>query len=446
MTADRIVLDLPGGPIALEGTPALADLMEELRGLWAASAVDPRLVREVPAGGLEVPAERVIVLGAMGEPGAPAGARCVETGPGAAYAVSGLVTREVIAALVGRRLLLHAAAVDLPDLGCVLLVGASGAGKSTAARTLARTGRYLTDELAVIDPASFAIEAYPKPISLVRGPEAAADGADGAGRRWKADVAPTDLGLTVGERAERPAAVVLLDRVEASEAAAMKDRSTSCETAGDLMAVGPDARADVRSLGSVRRLRLAEALPRLVSQSSSVWTVPSPLSRLAVLLESVGGALELRYTEAADVQALLADAPPPLDEPWEAVAPRAVGEAATGTPVAGAGRADSEDGADGTRWEAAPFVEALLVEQGLLVLREGELLSISGGPALLWLDLATSGPATALTLAFRLEFVGARPTPSDIEGWAELLEQQGVVVRSAAILRGNAWVWASGTR
>ncbi|WP_347042347.1 hypothetical protein [Brachybacterium nesterenkovii] len=444
MAPERIVLDLPGGPLALEGTPALAALMDELRELWAPVVVEQSAVsadgaaRRTPATGHrgaaprsgtapegdEEDGPRVLRLVAREEDAASLGARAVDPGPGAAYAVSGLVTREVIGALIGHRLLLHAAAVATPQLGCVLLVGPSGAGKSTAARTLGRGGTYLTDELTVIDPETFAVTAYPKPVSVAGEPDP-----DG-GEASKTDVALPELGLVAGAGAARPDAVVLLDRVEER---------------------GADA--------SSRRLPLAEALPQLIAQSSSVWRVLRPLTRLATLLGDVGGALELRYVEAEDMHALLADPPPALREPWEAVAPRSerpaepptvdaeasparsdtepVPGGAEPTPAPSARRAHADgtdpDGPDpagaGPCWQAASFVEALVVEQGVLVLRQGDLITLGGGAALVWLDLASQGPAAARTIAARLDLDGPRPAFEDVEECMGLLAELHLIAR-----------------
>lgn len=444
MRPDRIVLDLPGGPLALEGTPALAALMDELRKLWAPVVVEQSAVSADGAAqrtpgtghrgaaprsgtapeGDEEDGPRVLRLVAREEDAASLGARAVDPGPGAAYAVSGLVTREVIGALIGHRLLLHAAAVATPQLGCVLLVGPSGAGKSTAARTLGRGGTYLTDELTVIDPETFAVTAYPKPVSVVGEPDP-----DG-GESSKTDVALPELGLVAGAGAARPDAVVLLDRVEER---------------------GADA--------SSRRLPLAEALPQLIAQSSSVWRVPRPLTRLATLLGDVGGALELRYAEAEDMHALLADPPPALREPWEAVAPRSErpAEPPTVDAEASPARSDTEPApsgaeptpapsarrahADGTDpdgpdpagaapcWQAASFVEALVVEQGVLVLRQGYLITLGGGAALVWLDLASQGPAAATTIAARLDIDGPRPPLEDVEECMGLLADLHLIDR-----------------
>jgi hypothetical protein len=68
------------------------------------------------------------------------------------------------------RLLVHAGSVVAPGGGAVLLVGTSGAGKSTTVATLVRAGwGFLSDELAVIDPATGLVEPHPRPISLKPG-------------------------------------------------------------------------------------------------------------------------------------------------------------------------------------------------------------------------------------------------------------------------------------
>lgn len=120
--------------------------------------------------------------------------------PSAAYAVSGLVTRAVITALRGRYLLLHGAALAR-DGTAIALVAPSGTGKSTAAVALgaATDVEYLTDECVIIDPATWLVHPYPKPLSRVvsRDPFR------------KADYAPSGLGL-VPTREPRPLAGVFL--------------------------------------------------------------------------------------------------------------------------------------------------------------------------------------------------------------------------------------------
>ncbi len=67
------------------------------------------------------------------------------------------------------RLHLHAAALELHGTG-ILLVGASGSGKSTVALELMRRGaHYLTDECLTVLPGSTTVFGYPKPITLKAG-------------------------------------------------------------------------------------------------------------------------------------------------------------------------------------------------------------------------------------------------------------------------------------
>ena len=64
------------------------------------------------------------------------------------------------------RVLVHAAAAALDGVG-VLMPAEMEAGKTTLVAGLVRTGfQYLTDEAAVIDPASLQLHPYPKPLSV----------------------------------------------------------------------------------------------------------------------------------------------------------------------------------------------------------------------------------------------------------------------------------------
>ncbi len=74
--------------------------------------------------------------------------------------------------MIGRHpeyLQLHAAAMIRDGIG-VVLAGASGSGKSTlAAGLLSRGWRYLSDELALIDPDTLALRGFPKALCVKRG-------------------------------------------------------------------------------------------------------------------------------------------------------------------------------------------------------------------------------------------------------------------------------------
>ena len=73
---------------------------------------------------------------------------------------------QIATQLTFESILLHAGAVER-DGEAVVLVGESGMGKSTLTAAMVRSGyAYLSDEIAIIDPESFAVRAYPKAIDL----------------------------------------------------------------------------------------------------------------------------------------------------------------------------------------------------------------------------------------------------------------------------------------
>ena len=343
--------------------PGLETVAEEIDTLWShlLSADDdgatPQIRLDYALAGGDLPAGTV-----------PLPARLE-----ASYTVSGHLTREVIRRLIGTRLLLHAGAVAHPELGTLVLVGASGAGKSTASSLLGRAGAYLTDELTIITPGSFTLTPYPKPVSK-HDPELGA----------KRDLALPGLGLRAADEAAAlaPAMVLLLERIQ-----------------------------DEGELGegsSVTRVPLSEALTRIVPQTSSLWEVPGGLAALAELLDSVGGALEVRYREAAELEELLRHLPPPEHVETVEIEPRP-GDAAA---------EDDTAPAPGTI-AAAPFRQALAVESGLFVLGQHGAIHLPGLAGLVWDLLADAGP-----LAFdQLEQL--------------VVEEIGEHPESAALVRGT---------
>ncbi|WP_198683981.1 hypothetical protein [Brachybacterium sp. YJGR34] len=314
-----LVLELPGVGLELSFGPGHEALAAEAAALWAHRA-DPAAT---------VTARRAVrVPGDTPDPGA----LVIPPGPSAAYQLSGRITRVVIEALIGTRVLLHAGAVDHEELGPVLLVGPSGAGKSTAVAVLGHGGGYLSDELAIIDPTSRAVTGFPKPVSRI--------GPDGV----KRDAAPAALGLRPTVSADAPERIVLLDR-------------------------GPTA------TGTVRRLPLGEAMPRLIEQTSSLCRVPGGLAALAALVTRSGGALQVGYREAEELPALLADPPAAHDEDWEEL-------------PAGPARPAAEPAGALT---AAPYDQALVLENGVLVLASTRAGHLPGLAGLVWERLRDAG-------------------------------------------------------
>jgi hypothetical protein len=108
---------------------------------------------------------------------------------------------------------IHGGVVALGDRA-VVICGESGTGKSTLTAALVQRGwRYLTDEVAVIDPSTFAVTPYPKWIDLSPGsldllglPEHVGIGPPGA----KHHVPPDRLGSAADDRPARVTTIVML--------------------------------------------------------------------------------------------------------------------------------------------------------------------------------------------------------------------------------------------
>ena len=184
-----------------------------------------------------------------------------------------LITRRAIEQQAGKLLMLHAAAVaDVESGATALLVGPSGAGKTTLAATLGRRFGYLTDETAAVDD-DLQVLPYPKPLSVL----------PASGAPVKDQVSPDDLGLLAPGPAPYPVrALVLLDRVTHHE--------------------GPPV---------VEPVATVDALPWLAAQTSYSALLERPLHRLAAVAQAAGGVRRVTYAEAADlipvVAALLAE-------------------------------------------------------------------------------------------------------------------------------------------
>lgn len=388
---DVLLLAVPSGPLELTFGPGHDALAAETRELWSHLLLDPadppaetwRCRIEAPATGdttgpftptratdagtaaggadagtltcttdADTPAGVASAGAPKGTPGTDVLLiTSISPGPGAAYALSGYLTRQILRRMIGTRILLHAGVVDHPDLGVVLLVGPSGAGKSTATTVLGRSAGvgYLSDELGIIDPQSLKVEAYPKPVSRVSGD---------VGISRKRDLPLAGEGLTPVPSAAAPDHVLLLNRVGAADAPAP----------------------------SLCRVPMAEALPTLIAQSSSMWKVPGALGVLAGLLNRAGGALEVTYSDADQIAGLLAYPPAAAHEDW--------------VPVESVGTEPQPVRAGGYR--CAPFHDALGLSDSLVILGQRSVRVIAGIGALVWELLHESGGATASELEQQL--------------------------------------------
>jgi hypothetical protein len=176
-------------------------------------------------------------------------------------ALTSLVTRRAIDQQAGRLLMLHAAAVAAPGGGAVVLIGPSGAGKTTLAVTLGQAFGYLTDETTVVTD-DLHVLGYPKPLSVLP--------AEGPPKR---QVSPDTLGLLTPGPGPHPLRAVLL-----------LDRSSDH--------VGP---------ATLEAVTTVDALPEIAAQTSYSAQLERPLHRLADLARAVGGVQRVTYAEAADV-------------------------------------------------------------------------------------------------------------------------------------------------
>ena len=174
------------------------------------------------------------------------------------------VTMRMIGRLAGTHVMLHAAGVATEDGRVLVLVGMSGAGKTTAAARLCseRFG-YVTDELVAIT-ANGNVTAYPKPLSVV---EASAGHA-------KHQYGPDRLGLRPAPGELRSGPFVLLER-----------------------------RLDA-AVPALEEVPLVDALLELLPHTSSIIYMRDPLQVLCRLLED-GGAYRLTYAEIDDAGPLL---------------------------------------------------------------------------------------------------------------------------------------------
>ena len=117
----------------------------------------------------------------------------------------------------GARLNLHAGGVADRDGRVLAVVGASGAGKTTATRALARRLGYVSDETISIEPgAPYVVHAHPKPLSVV---------VDPAEPRRKSQHGPDELGLRTAPPELRLHRLVVLHRPAGSCRALRRDRA-----------------------------------------------------------------------------------------------------------------------------------------------------------------------------------------------------------------------------
>lgn len=181
---------------------------------------------------------------------------------GSMTALTQSVTRALIERRAGELLMLHAGAVCHPQTGrSIAYIAPGGTGKTTLTRLLGQDYGYLTDETVGIEPGSWRIRPYEKPLSL-RTPD---------GGHPKSEHGPDGLGLVTAHPSPRLSSLVLLRR--------------------DPGVPGP----------TWTRLGLFDAIVALAPETSSLSRLDRPLHLLADLYAAVAGCWLVGYAEADEV-------------------------------------------------------------------------------------------------------------------------------------------------
>jgi hypothetical protein len=297
------------------------------------------------------------------------------------YTLTTQVTLAALQATVGNRFNLHAGGLADRDGRVLALVAGSGTGKTTATRVLAERLDYLSDETVSLE-VDGTVHPHAKPLSVMADPTKAGQ---------KLQLSPDDLGLLPTPHSGRLARIVVLRRG------------------------GPAPHGLVH-------LDPVEGLLELIAQSSSLGDVPDPLTTLLRLVESVGGVFALEYAEIADhvddLVALLAEDVPPET----ASAPvRHPGRRYTGNFVA----IDVPPG----RVARSEWVDALVLDHDVLVLRHGRAVRLANLMATVWLELES--PRTPAELVAVAELAhGTHPEAvALVEQALDRLEGEGLIVR-----------------
>lgn len=182
------------------------------------------------------------------------------------YGLHRSVTQHAIAKQIGKLHMFHSCAIADDNGSVIGLVARSGTGKTTAARTLGKRFRYVTDETLACDSAG-KVYPFPKPLSIKKENESG-----------KTGQSPLDAGLRPLDQNQPLTlrALVLLQRD--------KDRTKPPE---------------------LKPIPVHEAIGYIAPETSSLLAVPHPLSTLAGLLTRSGGPWALQYRDIDDCDHLI---------------------------------------------------------------------------------------------------------------------------------------------
>lgn len=372
-SAAPLLVDVFGARWLLDASGLGRPMAERMVGLWRRAAVDPA---DDPDAGLagEV---RPFVLSRHPRGVVVDGTTHDVPDDAVPYAVSRALTAASIQRRSGECLLLHAAGLCDGDGATLALVGPSGAGKTTAARTLGRSLGYVTDETVAVEE-DLTVRAYPKPLSVVVDPQHPTA---------KVESSPDDAGLATAPRTLRLAAVVVLDR-------------------------DPDcAEPELTPVG------LVDAAVAVIGQTSALLRMPDPLDRLAEALTTGRGPWLLTFRDIADCEPLLRDllagrtAPAP-PRPWSTLA----GPGADDTdhaPVPPLTEADGLELTPATVVRRTRYSHAMHADDGTLVLVGSVPVGLPGLGSTIWRAAAEPCSIAALLDAAVLEH-GPHPRALDV--------------------------------
>lgn len=290
------------------------------------------------------------------------------------YATTSLVTMAALTETAGRRLNMHAGAVADATGRALVVIGASGAGKTTAISHLAQRLAYLTDETVSLDD-ELVVHPHPKPLSVI---------ADRATPHIKATVSPGDLGLVEPSGTARLHRVVLLRR-------------------GDEPA-------------RLVALDAPLAIVEIVEQTSSLVLLEHPIERLARTLDACGGAWALHYSEIEEWLDPLVDLLDGLPQP-----PRAY----VHHPSVAPGRAPDHT------WRRSAWHDAVQYDDQLVLLVGDTAHLLAGLGVVTWLALASPQTTDAL-VGHAQEVLGEHPdAPALVRGALDELADRGLLLPPA---------------
>lgn len=265
------------------------------------------------------------------------------------YALASSVTFAAIRQAAGAGVMLHACGIADDSGRVAVLVAASGTGKTTAAaRLCARDFGYVTDETVLIRP-DLSVLPYPKPLSVVL---------EAGDPHHKQQHGPDELHLRTPPASLHAGALLLLDRI---------DRASRDDGAPRPMAVP-----------ALERVGLFDAMLTLIPQTSSLMALDRPLTALAQLINDLGGVQTLYYREIDETGSLIEQA---LHD--RGVVTQFTSHTADGDPTDA-----PRDPGEEHLVQRAPFDDAVVADDEVLVLAGSTPLRLSALGATIWLAAA----------------------------------------------------------